>query len=99
MGISLRVPDRGLCSGAVSAWLLSWRSRAASMIGSMGRDRRTTLLAFARIWAYPLWRSVIRSDAADDVVEDVDWWMRCIGDAELLGLDRYSRFAYLSGAL
>ena len=25
--------------------------------------------------------------------------MRCIGDADLLALDRYSRFAYLSGAL
>jgi serine O-acetyltransferase len=65
----------------------------------MARDRRTVLLAFARIWAYPLWRSVIRWDRARDVVEDVDWWMSCIGDAELLGLDRYSRFAYLSGAL
>ena len=65
----------------------------------MARDRRTMLLAFARIWAYPLWCSVIRSDAADAVAEDVDWWMRCIGDAELLALDRYSRFAYLSGAL
>jgi serine O-acetyltransferase len=65
----------------------------------MARDRRTVLLAFARIWAYPLWRSVIRWDRARDVVEDVDWWMSCIGDAELLALDRYSRFAYLSGAL
>jgi serine O-acetyltransferase len=64
----------------------------------MARDRRM-LLAFARIWAYPLWCSVIRSKAADDVIADVDWWMSCIGDAELLGLDRYSRFAYLSGAL
>jgi serine O-acetyltransferase len=65
----------------------------------MARDRRTMLLTFARIWAYPLWRSVIRSQAADDVVEDIDWWMSCIGNAELLDLDRYSRFAYLSGAL
>lgn len=65
----------------------------------MARDRRTVLLAFARIWAYPLWRSVIRSRAADDVIADIDWWMSCIGDAQLLGLDRYARFAYLSGAL
>jgi serine O-acetyltransferase len=65
----------------------------------MARDRRTMLLAFARIWAYPLWCSVIRSAAADDVVEDVDWWISCIGQSDLLELDRYSRFAYLSGAL
>ena len=65
----------------------------------MARDRRTMLLALARVWAYPLWCSVIRSESADAVAEDVDWWMRCIDDAELLGLDRYSRFAYLSGAL
>jgi serine O-acetyltransferase len=65
----------------------------------MARDGRTVLLKFARIWAYPLWCSVIRSDAADMVAEDVDWWMRCIGDKELLALDHYSRFAYLCGAL
>jgi serine O-acetyltransferase len=65
----------------------------------MARDRRTMLLAFARVWAYPLWRTVTRSEAADAVAEDVDWWMRCIGDADLLELDPYSRFAYLSGAL
>ena len=39
----------------------------------MARDRRTILLAFARVWAYPLWCSVIRSDSADAVAEDVDW--------------------------
>jgi serine O-acetyltransferase len=65
----------------------------------MARDHRRTLLAFARIWAYPLWRSVIHSKAADTVAEDVDWWVRCINDADLLALDRYSRFAYLAGAL
>jgi serine O-acetyltransferase len=69
------------------------------MIGSMGRDRRTMLLAFARVWAYPLWCSVIHSEAADAVAEDIDFWMDCIGEPELLALDRYSRFAYLSGAL
>jgi serine O-acetyltransferase len=65
----------------------------------MARDRRTMLLHLARIWAYPLWRSVIRSEAADDVVEDIDFWMSCIDEPELLALDRYSRFAYLTGAL
>jgi serine O-acetyltransferase len=65
----------------------------------MARDRHRLVLVFARIWAYPLWGSVIRSDAADAVATDVDWWMRCIGDADLLALDRYSRFAYLVRAL
>jgi serine O-acetyltransferase len=65
----------------------------------MPRDRRTVLLAFARIWAYPLWCSVIHSKAAQTVIEDVDWWMRCINHPDLLALDRYSRFAYLTGAL
>lgn len=65
----------------------------------MARDRRTTLLVFARIWAYPLWCGVIRSGAADVVAEDVDWWMHCIDESDLSELDHYSRFAYLSGAL
>jgi serine O-acetyltransferase len=66
----------------------------------MPRGRNTTLLlALARIWAYPLWYSVIRSAAADDVTADVRWWVQCIDDAELLDLDDYSRFAYLAGAL
>src|SRR5882757_5091317 len=65
----------------------------------MARDRSPALLALARVWAYPLWCSVIRSESADAVAEDVDWWMRCIGDDQLLRLDGYSRFAYLSGAL
>ncbi|MDH6196208.1 serine O-acetyltransferase [Mycobacterium frederiksbergense] len=65
----------------------------------MARDRRSILVRLARIWAYPLWRTAIRSQSADDIIADIDWWMSCIGDAELLGLDRYSRFAYLSGAL
>ncbi len=33
------------------------------------------------------------------IAEDIDFWMTCIGDPELVALDRYSRFAYLSGAL
>jgi serine O-acetyltransferase len=65
----------------------------------MTRDRRTQLVALARIWAYPLWCSVIHSEAGDTVAEDVDWWMRCINHPDLLALDRYSRFAYLAGAL
>ncbi|AWT56765.1 serine O-acetyltransferase [Mycolicibacterium smegmatis] len=65
----------------------------------MAPDRRTTLLALARFWVYPLWITVRRSDAADLVAEDVDWWMSCIDDPELSALEHYSRFAYLSGAL
>ena len=65
----------------------------------MARNRRRRLLALARVWAYPLWCSVIHSEAADTVAEDVDWWMRCINHPDLLALDRYSRFAYLAGAL
>lgn len=65
----------------------------------MARDRRTILLTLARAWAYPLWCSVIRTESADSVAEDVDWWMRCIDDAELRRLDRYSQFAWLAGAL
>lgn len=65
----------------------------------MAQDRSPVLLALARVWAYPLWCSVIRSEPADAVMEDVDWWMHCINDDQLLDFDRYSRFAYLSGAL
>jgi serine O-acetyltransferase len=64
----------------------------------MARDRQK-LISLARIWAYPLWRSVIRSDAADEVAADVDFWIACIDEPDLHALDRYSRFAYLSGAL
>jgi serine O-acetyltransferase len=65
----------------------------------MARDQRGVLLIFARVWAYPLWCSVTRSEAAGVVAQDIDWWMRCINDPDLLALDRYSRFAYLTGAL
>ena len=66
---------------------------------SMARDRRRVLLFLARVWAYPLWCNVTRSEAADTVAQDVDWWVLCINDAELLSLGQYSRFAYLTGAL
>lgn len=62
-------------------------------------NRRTVLLTFARVWAYPLWSSAIRSESADAIAVDTKWWMRCINDVELLELDPYSQFAYLSGAL
>ncbi len=62
-------------------------------------NRRAVLLTFARVWAYPLWSTVTRSESADAVAVDTEWWMRCINSAELLELDRYSQFAYLSGAL
>lgn len=63
------------------------------------RRNRALLIRCARIWAYPLWRVATHSDAADAIAEDVAWWMHCIGDDDLLGLDDYSRFSYLSGAL
>lgn len=57
------------------------------------------LLRLARIWALPLWCVVRGSETVDTVVRDVDWWIECIDDDELTHLDRYSQFAYLSGAL
>ena len=57
------------------------------------RPADNACLTFARMWEYPLWCGVIRSEAADAVSADVDWWMRCINDEDLLALDRYSRFA------
>jgi serine O-acetyltransferase len=65
----------------------------------MARYPPTVLLALARVWAYPLWCSITRSKSADSVLEDVDWWMRCINHPELLRLDQYSQFAHLTGAL
>ncbi|OLO99705.1 serine acetyltransferase [Mycolicibacterium porcinum] len=65
----------------------------------MAPSARTKLLPFARVWAYPLWFTIKRTDAIKAVAEDVDWWASCIGDADILALDQYSRFAYLSGAL
>src|SRR6478672_1561972 len=99
MGVRVRLSDRGIPARGAPARLLSSRHRHSRYHRSMARDRRTMLLAFARVWAYPLWCGVTRSESADAVAEDVDWWMRCIGDADLLELDRYWRFAYLSGAL
>jgi serine O-acetyltransferase len=43
--------------------------------------------------------AVRRWDTDHTVIEDVDWWVTCINDADVLALDRYSRFAYLAGAL
>src|SRR5690242_1355790 len=65
----------------------------------MARHRPRILFVLARIWVYPLWRCVIRSESADVVFHDIDWWMHCIGDEQLLHLDRYTQFAFLSGAL
>ncbi len=70
-----------------------------STISGMARPPNRTLLALARIWAYPLWLGVNRSESASAVSADIDWWMSCIGDAELSNLGPYSRFAYLAGAL
>lgn len=65
----------------------------------MVENRRKFLLALARLWAYPLWFSALHSESADAVTEDVEWWIRCMKVDELQQLDRYSRFAYLAGAL
>lgn len=55
-------------------------------------------LLLARIWAYPLWFSINRAGVANIVAEDVDWAVRCINNAEILALDRYSQFAFLCSA-
>jgi hypothetical protein len=47
---------------------------------------------------YPLLCRVVRSESADAVAEDVDWWIRCLGDAELLGLDPSRPPAFMSRA-
>jgi serine O-acetyltransferase len=65
----------------------------------MSGNRRAPMLILARLWAYPLWYAVVHSESADAVHEDVDWWMQCMNDETLLALERYSRFAYLCGAL
>jgi serine O-acetyltransferase len=41
----------------------------------------------------------MRSESADLILEDVGWWVRCMNDTQLLRLNRYSQFAYLSVAL
>lgn len=68
-------------------------------IGFMTLEGRTKLLAVARVWAYPLWLSAMRSRSADAVLEDVKWWAECIDDEELISLDPFSKFAYFNGAL
>lgn len=57
------------------------------------------LMVLARLWAWPLWVAASRSNAADEVVEEVDFWVQCLEDEALRELDNYSRFAYLTGAL
>jgi serine O-acetyltransferase len=64
----------------------------------MTRSRRGMVPRSARGWAYPLWWSVRQWGSADAVAEDVDWWVRCYDDAELLELDQYSQFTYLATA-
>ncbi|MFD4179661.1 serine O-acetyltransferase [Rhodococcus sp. NPDC058514] len=61
--------------------------------------RRARLLRVARVWAFPLWWAVTHSDESDAVAVDIDWWIECIDADDLTELDRYSRFAYLAGAL
>ena len=56
------------------------------------------LPVFAADVVYLLWCCVVRSESADAVAEDVDWWIRCVGDAELLGLDPSRPPAFMSRA-
>jgi serine O-acetyltransferase len=65
----------------------------------MALNGRTKLLVLAKLWAYPLWWSVMHSAGADAAREDVNWWARCINDEELINLDPFSKFAYFTGAL
>jgi len=64
----------------------------------MAHNRRRLLPPLAKVWAYPLWRSVRRSQARNDVAEDIDWWLRCYDDAELFDLDQYAQFTYLASS-
>ena len=65
----------------------------------MALNGRTKLLVLAKMWAYPLWWSVMQSASADAAREDVDWWAKCINNEELINLDAFSKFAYFTGAL
>lgn len=82
------------------------RIRAAVDVATPGARRqrptrrdRDSLIPLARVWAYPLWRVVVSSDAAADIAEDIEFWIECIDEPDLSALDRYSRFAYLTAAL
>lgn len=61
--------------------------------------RPPILFRLARVWAFPLWFVAMRSSARDDILADVDWWVECLKDEQLAGLDPATRFAFFAGAL
>lgn len=65
----------------------------------MAPRRPPALFILARIWAYPLWWTAMRSKSRDDILADVDWWVECLKDEQLAALDAPTRFAFFAGAL
>lgn len=65
----------------------------------MAPRRSPALLTLARVWAYPLWLTSMRSTAREDILADVDWWVECLKDEQLAALNTPSRFAFFAGAL
>lgn len=61
--------------------------------------RAPVLLRLARVWAYPLWVVAMRSKSRADILADVDWWVECLKDDQLAGLDSATRFGFFTGAL
>ena len=65
----------------------------------MPPPRPPILLKLARIWAYPLWVTAMRSPARHDILADVDWWVECLKDENLAAMDTRTRFSFFTGAL
>lgn len=65
----------------------------------MPAPRPQILLKLARIWAYPLWVTAMRSGSREDILADVDWWVECLKDENLGALDTRTRFSFFTGAL
>lgn len=41
----------------------------------------------------------MRSKSRADILADVDWWVECLKDDQLAGLDSATRFGFFTGAL
>jgi serine O-acetyltransferase len=65
----------------------------------MEARRSPALLRLARVWAYPLWWTAMRSRSRKVILADVDWWVECLKDEQLAELDTPTRFAFFTGAL
>ena len=65
----------------------------------MAPRRSPALLKLARILAYPLWVTAMRSESRSDILADVDWWVECLKDDQLAALDTATRFGFFTGAL